>query len=108
MPVKKTKKAVGTSTVPSKSNAAPGKAIKAPAMTPAKAPAKVKVAAKAKTITKTVPPKETASATKMAAKAKKVAGKMGAQKIAVTGLTSRIRGHVSARGRRAQAARNKR
>ncbi|MBX3747398.1 MAG: hypothetical protein KF833_18970 [Verrucomicrobiae bacterium] len=44
----------------------------------------------------------------IATKAKKVAPKVTAQRIDKTGLTSRIRGHVSARGRRAQAARNKR
>jgi hypothetical protein len=112
MPVQKTKQVVGTSTAQSKSKAAPKKAHKASAITPAKLPGKVKVPvrakAKAKTITRTPAPKETTSATKMAAKSKKVAGKMAAQKIAATGLTSRIRGHVSARGRRAQAARNKR
>jgi hypothetical protein len=42
----------------------------------------------------------------IAAKAKKVAGKVKAERIAKTGLTSRIRGHVSARGRRAQGRRD--
>jgi hypothetical protein len=42
----------------------------------------------------------------IATKAKKVAGKVKAEHIAKTGLTSRIRGHVSARGRRAQGRRD--
>jgi hypothetical protein len=43
---------------------------------------------------------------RIAAKAKKAAGKITGQRIAKTGLTSRIRGHVSARGRRAQGRRD--
>jgi hypothetical protein len=45
---------------------------------------------------------------RITAKAKKVAGKIKTQRIAKTGLTSRIRGHVSARGRRAQGRRDSR
>jgi hypothetical protein len=43
---------------------------------------------------------------RIAAKAKKVSGKIKSQRIAKTGLTSRVRGHVSARGKRAQARRD--
>jgi hypothetical protein len=43
---------------------------------------------------------------RVAAKAKKVAGAITTQRIAKTGLTSRIRGHVSARGKRAQGRRD--
>jgi hypothetical protein len=43
---------------------------------------------------------------RVAAKAKKVAGKLKTQRIDKTGLTSRVRGHVSARGRRAQGRRD--
>ncbi len=45
---------------------------------------------------------------KIAVKAKAVKGKLKAQRIAETGLTSRVRGHVSARGKRAQARRDAR
>jgi hypothetical protein len=45
---------------------------------------------------------------RVAAKAKKVAGKIKSQRIDKTGLTSRIRGHVSARGKRAQGRRDAR
>lgn len=41
-------------------------------------------------------------------KASKTSGKVKAQRIAKTGLTTRIRGHVSARGKRAQARRDSR
>ncbi|MDK3158039.1 hypothetical protein QPK87_15885 [Kamptonema cortianum] len=43
-----------------------------------------------------------------AAKAKKVSGKIKLQRIKKTGLKSRIRGHVSARVKRAQARRDSR
>jgi hypothetical protein len=43
---------------------------------------------------------------RIAAKAKTVVGKIKAQRIAKTGLTSRVRGHVSARGRRVQGKRD--
>jgi hypothetical protein len=43
---------------------------------------------------------------RIAKKAKATTGKIKAQTIAATGLTSRIRGHVSARGRRAQGRRD--
>ncbi|MBE0545520.1 MAG: hypothetical protein IH623_29640 [Verrucomicrobia bacterium] len=43
---------------------------------------------------------------RIAAKAKKSAGKIKTQRIAKTGLTSRVRGHVSARGKRAQGRRD--
>jgi hypothetical protein len=42
----------------------------------------------------------------IAAKAKKIAGKITTQTIAQTGLTSRIKGHVSARCRRARGRRD--
>jgi hypothetical protein len=45
---------------------------------------------------------------RIAARAKKIAGKLKLQRIASTGLTSRVRGHVSARGKRAQARRDRR
>ncbi|MBE7503177.1 MAG: hypothetical protein HS113_23410 [Verrucomicrobiales bacterium] len=45
---------------------------------------------------------------RVAAKAKKAAGKIKAQRLAKTGLPSRIRGHVSARGKRAQGRRDAR
>jgi hypothetical protein len=45
---------------------------------------------------------------RIAAKAKKASGKIKSQRIAKSGLTSRIRGHVSARGRRAQGRRDTR
>lgn len=57
---------------------------------------------KKKTTRKAVAKKSTAS------KAKKVSGKIKLQKIAKTGLKSRVRGHVSARGKRAQAQRDSR
>jgi hypothetical protein len=44
----------------------------------------------------------------VASKSKQAAGKVKAQRIAKTGLTSRIRGHVSARGKRAQGRRDSR
>jgi hypothetical protein len=50
--------------------------------------------------------KSTSSGT--AAMAKNVPGRIKRQRIAKSGLTSRIRGHVSARGRRAQARRDTR
>lgn len=43
---------------------------------------------------------------KIATKAKKTVGKVTAQRIANTGLDSRVRGHVSARGKRTQAKRD--
>lgn len=45
---------------------------------------------------------------RVAAKAKKAAARIKKQRIAKTGLTSRVRGHVSARGRRAQGRRDSR
>jgi hypothetical protein len=42
------------------------------------------------------------------AKSAKMAGKLKTQQIAKTGLTSRVRGHVSARGKRAQGRRDSR
>ena len=45
---------------------------------------------------------------RVAAKAKKVSGKVNTARIAQTGLTSRIQGHVSARGRRTQGKRDSR
>jgi hypothetical protein len=45
---------------------------------------------------------------RIARKAKEVTGKVKAQRIAETGLTSRVRGHVSARGKRAQGRRDSR
>jgi hypothetical protein len=42
------------------------------------------------------------------AKSVKMAGKLKTQQIAKTGLTSRVRGHVSARGKRAQGRRDTR
>lgn len=42
----------------------------------------------------------------IATKAKRVTGNVKAERMAKTGLTSRIRGHVSARGRRAQGRRD--
>jgi hypothetical protein len=45
---------------------------------------------------------------RIATKAKQTAGKVKAQRIAETGLTSRVRGHVSARGKRAQGKRDSR
>jgi hypothetical protein len=44
----------------------------------------------------------------IAAKAQRAAPKVKAQRIAATGLTNRIKGHVVARGARTQARRNKR
>jgi hypothetical protein len=43
---------------------------------------------------------------RIAAKAKKTTGKVKTDRIAKTGLTSRVRGHVSARGKRAQGRRD--
>jgi hypothetical protein len=43
---------------------------------------------------------------RIAAKAKKATAKVKTQRVAKTGLTSRVRGHVSARGRRAQGRRD--
>lgn len=43
---------------------------------------------------------------RLSKKSRRIAGKIKAQRIANTGLTSRIRGHVSARGRRAQGRRD--
>lgn len=48
------------------------------------------------------------SGKRIAAKAKRVAPKVIAERIAKTGRTTRVRGHVSARGRRAQARRDQR
>lgn len=45
---------------------------------------------------------------KLATKAKKSTGKIKAQRIAATGLDTRIRGHVSARGKRNQARKDSR
>jgi hypothetical protein len=45
---------------------------------------------------------------KVAAKTTKTSDKLKEQRIAKTGLTTRIRGHVSARGRRAQGRRDSR
>lgn len=108
MPVKKTKLQVGTangtSQAKSTSPSSRARTSKPKDVGAVKVPSRMKVPGKAKAAA----PKTTAPTEKMAAKAKKVAGKVGAQKMAVTGLTSRIRGHVSARGRRAQAARNER
>jgi hypothetical protein len=50
--------------------------------------------------------KSTTKGRRVAAKAKQAAGKIKLQKIDESGLTSRIRGHVSARGRRAQGKRD--
>jgi hypothetical protein len=50
--------------------------------------------------------KSTTKGRRVAAKAKTVAGKVKLRKIDESGLTSRIRGHVSARGRRAQGKRD--
>jgi hypothetical protein len=43
---------------------------------------------------------------RIAAKAGQAAGKIKQARVVQTGLTSRIRGHVSARGRRAQGRRD--
>jgi hypothetical protein len=43
---------------------------------------------------------------RIAAKANETAAKIKTQRIAKTGLTSRVRGHVSARGKRAQGRRD--
>ncbi|MCW5554285.1 MAG: hypothetical protein KIS67_19265 [Verrucomicrobiae bacterium] len=48
------------------------------------------------------------SGRRIAAKAKKTASKITTQRLAKTGLTSRVRGHVSARGKRAQGRRDSR
>ncbi len=48
------------------------------------------------------------SGRRIAAKAKKTASTITTQRLAKTGLTSRIRGHVSARGKRAQGRRDSR
>jgi hypothetical protein len=45
---------------------------------------------------------------KIATKAKKTAGKIKGQRMAATGLNSRIKGHVSASGKRSQARRDSR
>lgn len=42
------------------------------------------------------------------AKARQHAGKIKSQKIANTGMNSRLKGHVSARGKRSQARRDSR
>lgn len=42
----------------------------------------------------------------IASTAKKTAGRINEQRIDQTGLTSRVRGHVSARGKRVQAKRD--
>jgi hypothetical protein len=60
--------------------------------------------------TSTKTKKSTAAKTKksMSAKASKAVSKLKSQQIAKTGLTSRVRGHVSARGKRAQGRRDSR
>jgi hypothetical protein len=45
---------------------------------------------------------------KIAAKGKSAAGKLKQQRFAATGRTTRVQGHVSARGKRAQARRDAR
>jgi hypothetical protein len=45
---------------------------------------------------------------KIASRAKESAGKIKEDRIASTGLTSRVRGHIAARGKRAQARRDQR
>lgn len=91
--------------MPPKPKAPPARKVASPK--PVKAVSSPKAAAiRAKAPAK--PKKALVKSRTIAAKAKKVAPKVTAQRLDNTGLTSRIRGHVSARGRRAQAARNKR
>lgn len=49
-----------------------------------------------------------ASDSKLEAKAKKIAPKVTAQRFDESGLTNRVKGHVSARGKRSQAKKDSR